>query len=1496
MLFRKKPKVKRPLFRKIINSFLGIGVGLIVIFLVAFGYTQTSSFRNWLQDFVVEQVNSSTNGKLTIEQLDGTIFTTLVLSNTTYIFEKDTLLTAEKIEIKISPLRVLLKTIYVRKLEIENANISLLKDENGVLNLSKITNPPEEEVMKEVITETEPFNWKINVSELNLKKINFKHQSLANKNSTAYYPQPEMNDFRLENLNLSLTADVNIAANEYQLDISGLSVKPNLTGFNLLNLSGKFILWKDIAGIVDLNIVTERSTISLDAAASDFSPFNNDDFNIAESPIKLELNAENINFDDLTNFIDGTDILKGNVKTYVSAEGTLNELKLNRLEVKLAETSLSASGFLQNITDGDLMNINVNFINSFINQDDVTSLLPSLDIPTYKEYGVLQFDSLSYSGKPLDFAANMLLKTDKGKISGLIKMDLSGEEILYDYQIKTNNLDLMPVAGINTKLNLVGNLRGKGFSPENLETSIQINAGASTIQGISFKEFNIDAGGSSGIIKTDVSFKSLETQGRFDTEFDFSDSTATKYNFDVGLNGFNIGDLLKESEINSNLNISLKGDGENFGQDNLNLFAILQIDSSRLNEIELDSTVLIADVRSNVDSRVINIISDLADLTITGQYTIPEMINLITDEVSLLSSSIKEKIAQIQPPQLNNSEPEAKPIEIRNEATDILANKNMNVQYLLELKSFELISLFLGNAEIEIDGEISGKLFSSADTTFLNLETKINQMRYWDGLELYFLSDFDLALSMTNGPSLNSFEDFFAELKVNSKRIFTGSEITDLHFGLNFNKNEAQVDLRTVYNEMTAVDLSGTFSVNDGIVEVLFKKLQLKYKDFELQNSDDVIFSYSNDNFNFDSFVLYNDGGKLDLKGQLSFTSQEDLALKLSNLNLKILSADILQLPPEKVFNGELNLDFAMTGTAENPIINLSYYIDSIKVQNYYLGSLESSAKYSDKMLKTNFSYLERKDNQVKKSLGLEGTLPIDLSFYAQDRFTRDQEIDLTFNADNFDLRFASSFIPGVRNLVGSMNGSVKLAGYFDDIKNSGELKVDNSSFVLELSNLTYLLNARLEFQNDKMILSNMDVRNESKVKDAGTMIVSGQIDHENLSIQKIDLRASGSLKILDQKTKAVNPALYGDIAIKTREDIVFLSSETRTYLGMDLILKDGASITYSPTQSAFTNENDKFTYIFTSEKDRDILEQEIDSLLILSELKKEEQKLAGRIPFNFDLKLEVEKEAKVVFVLSREFKQNLTAYLGGKFEYSVINEIPFARGELTLLDGSKLDFIKTFQAKGNIRFIEELNNPFINVVATYESFYNPDTLRTSTNEYDVQIRIKLEGTADEITGNFLKGENNIEVYKSRRNANQFELDASKSASDAMFFVIVNKFPEDASIQETNLAASTAASLAGSIVGAVLNEKLGDVVRSVNVQQVGTETVFSLVGKVEEFRYEIGGTSQVFQDLTRATVKIEHPIFTPNFVVRFYRTEPPYQSSTYSEMINELGLKYTFVF
>jgi autotransporter translocation and assembly factor TamB len=634
----------------------------------------------------------------------------------------------------------------------------------------------------------------------------------------------------------------------------------------------------------------------------------------------------------------------------------------------------------------------------------------------------------------------------------------------------------------------------------------------------------------------------------------------------------------------------------------------------------------------------------------------------------------------------------------------------------------------------------------------------------------------------------------------------------------------------------------------------------------------------------------------LDLGGQLSFTGNEDLTLKLKNFKLNDLNTSLLGLSAERSIDGELNLDFVMTGTAKSPVMNLNYFVDSIKIHNFYLGSIKSEIQYSEKLLSVDLSFLETKNAQSRNSFGIKGTLPIDLAFYSEERLPAGKTVDMTLVADNFDLRFASGFIPGIKNLNGQLYGNINFSGPYDNLENSGELTISNSSLVIAANNLKYLLDAKIKFENSRMILSTLNLKNEPNIKNGGTLTASGEFVFKNFEIESINLNASGSLKILDARSRSIDPALFGDITVKTRNDILFTFSKDRSYLNADLILARDASITYSPTQSAFSNESDKFVYIFKSAVDEDVSKKEIDSLIRVAVIKKEEMETETASPFDLDLKIEVEDEAKVVFVLSREFKQNLTAYLGGNFEYSVVNDIPITRGELVLMDGSKLDFIKTFRAEGNLKFLDELDNPYVNVTATYESFYTPDTVSTGTNEWDVQIIIKVEGPAKNITTNFLQDEKNVSVYKSRRNANQFELDATKNASDAMFFIIVNKFPEDASLQESNFAASTAASLAGSIVGNVLNEKLGDVVRSVNVQQVGTETKFSLIGKVADFRYEIGGTSQVFQDFSRANVKIEHPLYFPNLIIRFDRKEPPYQSSTYSEMINELGLKYSFVF
>ena len=96
-------------------------------------------------------------------------------------------------------------------------------------------------------------------------------------------------------------------------------------------------------------------------------------------------------------------------------------------------------------------------------------------------------------------------------------------------------------------------------------------------------------------------------------------------------------------------------------------------------------------------------------------------------------------------------------------------------------------------------------------------------------------------------------------------------------------------------------------------------------------------------------------------------------------------------------------------------------------------------------------------------------------------------------------------------------------------------------------------------------------------------------------------------------------------------------------------------------------------------------------------------------------------------------------------------------------------------------------------------------------------------------------------------------------------------------------------------MGGFLNQYLGNYVRGVELRSVGSTTKFNLVGKVKDFRYSIGGSTDVFQDLSQANVKIEYPILK-NFLLRVERKDAITQTTTSNDMINELGLKYRFEF
>ncbi|NNG27693.1 MAG: hypothetical protein HKM87_09215, partial [Ignavibacteriaceae bacterium] len=503
MFFRKRKKVKRPLYRRIINVFIYFGVGLIALLMITFAITQTSTFRNWLRETVIEQVNSSTNGQLFIERIDGTVFTSLILNNTTLTLEGDAILKAGKIEIKTSPLKMLFKIIYFRKIEIKDATIALLKDENGELNISRLIPPSEEpEDM-----EPSEFNWKIQVADLSLNGIYVKLQSYSYKNSKANYDVINSDDFRVNDLNISLAAFADIKENEFEVTINNLSAKPNLNYFKLNELSGKLLLVDDKAAVTNLNLITDRSQISKSAAISNYNLLGDDKGRkIEDASMRVDLAATDFNFDNLTSFIDATNLLKGDVTTHVSASGSLNNLNIEKLIVELQDSRLEATGKLRRITGGDKMTIKTVFTDSYINQNDANNLLHTIELPVYEELGRLTFDSLSYTGSPLNFNSGIKLKTDRGNVSASAHLNLEKDEFEYDINIGTKNFDIFSFTGIPSDLNSEASLKGIGLSPGKIIAQLKLNGDGSTIDGNYFQNLDINADGSDGIIKTGLSF------------------------------------------------------------------------------------------------------------------------------------------------------------------------------------------------------------------------------------------------------------------------------------------------------------------------------------------------------------------------------------------------------------------------------------------------------------------------------------------------------------------------------------------------------------------------------------------------------------------------------------------------------------------------------------------------------------------------------------------------------------------------------------------------------------------------------------------------------------------------------------------------------------------------------------------------------------------------------------------------------------------------------
>ena len=1494
-------KAKKPLFHRIINWFLYTLLSLTAVLLLVVGFTQTSTFREILREQVLDAVNSSIAGKINIEKIEGTIFTSLILREISLTYKEDTIAAINKIDLRISPLRIFLKKIYVRSIEVSGANIRLVEDSLGVMNISKAFPSEEDED-----TTSSEFPFTITVSKLDLIDVNFFLQTYKNIASTSYYDYLNMEDFRINNLNMSVSAYADINENEYELEINSLSLHPNLNKFKLKNLAGKFIVNKEQLSAKDFLLETETTHIRLSADWQGFNLFGDDsDEEMKNSFIKLKLDAEKFNFDDLTTFVDATDILKGEISASMDAEGKFSDIEIKELKLDYLNTSLGCTGRLQNLDEPSKLFIIAQFIPSRLNYPDISKLLPSLELPEYDNISLIQFDTLYFEGEPLNFKSNFGIEINKGNISGSVALDLRKDDMIYNADIRTSNLNLQSFTGMPLLLNSSSKISGTGTSPERLTAAAQINIENSIIGENRLDNLYFDSDIKNGIAKINATAEFDSAKAIINIESDLSDLDNPQYRWNININEINLERILRDSLLTSSFNINFSGEGSGFDPEKINALLSLKIENSNYQQNTIEDFFLDLQVNAEDNGKKrIRLFSSFADLDVAGNYKYEDISNLILLEIDTLTSFVTEKMDAYFPTEnivlqtINEQKNKLKTIEL----TTVKEIGELSLKYELILKDYPSLPLFLGVDEIQAEGILNGSIERDSIKTsvynYINIDFAKNKV----GEDIFFITNSKCELSYNRFLNSINGNDIIFTMDFSTERLFVNTEIKEIGLKLNLKRDSIEVLAFVDITEEVKAKIKFSSDLNSPKLNVAIDNLFVAYNRFELMNKNQIFISFFDDKLDIKDFNLYRNDAVVNLNGFIAKEGRQDLILSIKKFKGYDIGFNILQVDPQNIIDYDFNLDGKINGDFENPNISINISVDNLTYSNRKFGMLKCGFNYTNKYLNADIHFADGKLAENEIPLSIVGKIPVDLSFAAvEDRLPKNKEVDLKIIANNFNLETFGDAFPFIDKLKGVLTSDLVLGGTFENLEKSGSLSIREASFVAENNNLEYGAGIKLRLEGETLYLDSLLVNNMGNVKNKGTLRGRGKVEFQGLNIASTQFIINGDLTVLSNDSKAAIPEVYGDLFIATQGDVIFASTKEKSFLRAYMLIKE-ANLIFPQTQSGYSAGQSNFVYKFIeTEQEFSQREIEIEKLIQLSKeiALQEETATEATSSFDYDFRVKIEDEARITFMLAQAANQKLNAELKGELKYEKSGAVQNIQGELQLLEGSTLEFIKTFSAQGTIKFESDITNPNLNIVATYTNYLTASDSVAGVTETEVAVKIKLKGTLDELSKNFATMEDNIAVYEGADNIRDNKPSLDKDKSDAVWFILTGKFANEVTSQDKQdfdkMLGGTATSLAGSLLGGLLNTYFGDLVRTFDVRTASTGTKFSLSGSYKGFRYTVGASTSVFNDLSAANIRVEYPLLNKLFI-RLERKEAISETNYPSEMINELGLKYRFEF
>ena len=271
-------------------------------------------------------------------------------------------------------------------------------------------------------------------------------------------------------------------------------------------------------------------------------------------------------------------------------------------------------------------------------------------------------------------------------------------------------------------------------------------------------------------------------------------------------------------------------------------------------------------------------------------------------------------------------------------------------------------------------------------------------------------------------------------------------------------------------------------------IALLPSYFSLKEKKWSLVNKSDIVINGTT--IDIGHFLLERDQQYLSVNGRISKNSNDQLNFRINDFNLDDFSS---------LFGPKINIKGLVNGWGyiSNPYDNLSYSGDA-NIQNLYINDKEIGS-----------IFIQSQWNKSLNSIGING----DLIYKGNETFgfegqynilNNGNNLDFNLIFDNTDISFVNAFIDPeiITNVKGFLVGKLKVIGTFENPEINGEIELINGNAKLELLNVNYTLNGKINSDKYGFYINNLPITDQ----EGNTGSIIGSIYHTKFSNWNYDV------------------------------------------------------------------------------------------------------------------------------------------------------------------------------------------------------------------------------------------------------------------------------------------------------------------------------------------------------------------------------------------------------